>query len=479
VPNNKAAHQWGRAASRWEFDLIRIFGHYVSTRVLVLLLLEASAFFCVLLFAGRTRLGDAATLPSLFPDALLFALVTCIAFSASGLYQSGLSQSLRRVVPAIVVSLLIAMLGLGIISYLFPRAYIGRGVLTLAISLAFVVTFFTRVVLGRFALSGVLRSRVMIVGGGEDVNHVIATVDDRAKLHSEIVAIAPLSQHTTVPSNIAPVLDGANLPLACANLRIDEIVVALRDQRGSTLPMDALLQCKLKGVQVTDLSAFLERIQGRIRLDGLRASTLIYGDGFRQGATRTISKRIFDVITSLTLLVLAAPIMVIAAIIVALESKGPVLYTQERVGEGSKTFGILKFRSMIADAEKDGKPRWAQTNDSRITRFGKFMRRTRIDELPQLLNVLRGEMSFVGPRPERPFFVSQLKQRIPLYDARHTVKPGLTGWAQVRHSYAASEEDSRAKLEYDLFYVKNHTLLLDILVLIETAGVVVTGKGAR
>jgi exopolysaccharide biosynthesis polyprenyl glycosylphosphotransferase len=206
---------------------------------------------------------------------------------------------------------------------------------------------------------------------------------------------------------------------------------------------------------------------------------LIYGDGFRQGAVRTISKRIFDVFTSATLLILASPLMLAAAIIVALESRGAILYTQERVGEGSSTFGILKFRSMIADAEKDGKPRWAQANDSRVTRFGRIMRRTRIDELPQLLNVLRGEMSFVGPRPEWPFFVAQLKQRIPLYDARHTVKPGLTGWAQVRHSYAASEEDSRSKLEYDLFYVKNHTLLLDILILIETAGVVVTGKGAR
>jgi sugar transferase (PEP-CTERM system associated) len=459
--------------------LIRIFGHYVSSRVLVLLMLEAMAFFGVLIFAGRIRLGEGVSAFTLFPDAILFALVTCIAFSASGLYQSGVSQSLRRVVPAVGLSLFIAMLALGVISYLFPRAYIGRGVLTLAILLALGVTFFTRVVLGRFALSGILRSRVMIVGGGEEVNHVVATVDDRAKLHSEIVAIAPLSQHTIVPSNIAPVLDGSNLPAACINLRVDEIVVALRDQRGSTLPMDALLQCKLKGIKVTDLSAFLERIQGRIRLDGLRASTLIYGDGFRQGATRTISKRIFDVFTSLTLLVLAAPLMLIAAIVVAIESKGPVLYTQERVGEGSRTFGILKFRSMVADAEKDGKPRWAQANDSRVTRFGKFMRRTRIDELPQLINVLRGEMSFVGPRPERPFFVSQLKQRIPLYDARHTVKPGLTGWAQVRHSYAASEEDSRSKLEYDLFYVKNHTLLLDILILIETAGVVVTGKGAR
>ncbi len=446
---------------------------------MLLLGIEAIAFFCVLLLAARLRLAEGVAYSQLVPDGILFTIVTCLAFSASGLYQSGVSQSVRRVIPAVVLSLIFASIALGLVSYLFPRAYIGRGVLSLAILFAFGVAFITRVIFGRFALAGLLRSRVMIVGSGDEVNHVVASVDEREKLHSEIVAIAPLSQQTIVPRHVSPVLDAANLPAACTNLKVDEIVVALRDQRGASLPMDALLQCKLKGVKVTDLSTFLERIQGRIRLDGLRASTLIYGDGFRQGAIRTISKRAFDVFVSATLLLLAAPFMVAAAIIVALESRGAVLYTQERVGEGGKPFGILKFRSMVQDAEKDGKPRWAQANDARVTKFGKIMRRTRIDELPQLINVLRGEMSFVGPRPERPFFVAQLKQRIPLYDARHTVKPGLTGWAQVRHSYAASEEDSRTKLEYDLFYVKNHTLLLDILILIETAGVVVTGEGAR
>jgi sugar transferase (PEP-CTERM system associated) len=458
--------------------LVRIFGHYVSSRLLFLLGVEALSFMGALVLAARLRLPYVPP-DKLLPDAALFALVTCVAFSASGLYQSGTSQSVRRVVPAVLLSLVFAALALGLVSYLVPDAYIGRGVLSLALLFSLGIALFTRVLLGRFALAGLLRSRVLVVGSGDEVNHVVASVDERAKLHSEIVAIAPLSQQTVVPTHVSPVLDATNLSAACSTFRVDEIVVALRDQRGASLPMDALLQCKLRGVRVTDLSAFLERIQGRIRLDGLRASTLIYGDGFRQGAVRTISKRAFDVFVSAFILLLTSPLMLLAAIVVAIESRGPVLYTQERVGEGGKSFGILKFRSMVQDAEKDGKPRWAQANDSRVTRFGKIMRRTRIDELPQLINVLRGEMSFVGPRPERPFFVAQLKQRIPLYDARHTVKPGLTGWAQVRHSYAASEEDSRTKLEYDLFYVKNHTLLLDILILIETGGVVVTGKGAR
>ncbi len=458
--------------------MIRIFGHYVSSRILFLLAIEASAFFAALLIAARVRIGSVVS-RDLFGEATIFAVVTCLAFAASGLYQSGVSQSLRRVLSSVAVSMVISLLALGVVSYLFPSLYIGRGVLGYATMLAFIVAFTTRVAVGRFAVFDMLRSRVLIVGSGEEVTHLISSVAADAKHHSEIVAVCPLSNQTEIPRNVSPIFDVSNLAETCANMRVDEIVVAAREQRGSTLPMDALLQCKLDGIKVIELSAYLERIQGRIRLDGLRASTLIYGDGFRQGAIRTITKRAFDVFVSALLLLIAAPLMLIAALVVRLESRGAVLYTQERTGEASKPFGILKFRSMVADAEKDGQPKWAQANDSRVTRFGRFMRRARIDELPQLVNVLRGEMSFVGPRPERPFFVNQLKQRIPLYDARHTLKPGLTGWAQVRHSYASSEEDSRTKLEYDLFYVKNHTLLLDVLILLETAGVVITGKGAR
>jgi sugar transferase (PEP-CTERM system associated) len=261
--------------------------------------------------------------------------------------------------------------------------------------------------------------------------------------------------------------------------RANEIVVAVRERRGGVLPLRELLDCKLAGVTVNDLSSFFERMRGQVRLDSLRASWLIYGDGFRQGIGRTVVKRLFDVLAASVLLVVTAPVMLLAAIAIALESGFPVIYRQERVGQGGRTFKVLKFRSMRLDAEADGKPRWASNSDDRITRVGHFIRKTRIDELPQIFNVLHGDMSFVGPRPERPYFVDQLTDQIPFYAARHSVKPGITGWAQVRYAYGASVDDAVQKLQYDLYYVKNHTLFLDVLVLLQTVRVVLTGDGAR
>jgi sugar transferase (PEP-CTERM system associated) len=264
-----------------------------------------------------------------------------------------------------------------------------------------------------------------------------------------------------------------------AELRVDEIVVALTERRAGSMPLRELLDCKLSGIKVFDLNTHFEKTLGQIRVDYLNASWLIFGDGFNQGTLRTFVKRAFDVVSATLLLVLAAPIMLVTALLIRLESPGPVLYRQERVGLNGRTFSVIKFRSMRNDAEKDGKPRWASANDDRVTRIGAFIRRVRIDELPQLINVLKGEMSLVGPRPERPFFVEQLTQKIPFFAVRHSVKPGVTGWAQVRYAYGATVEDSQEKLQYDLYYVKNHTLFLDLVVLFETVGVVLTGKGAR
>ena len=205
----------------------------------------------------------------------------------------------------------------------------------------------------------------------------------------------------------------------------------------------------------------------------------MFGEGCRQGLLRETVKRLFDVLASSLLLLCTLPVIVVTAVLIKLQDRGPIFYRQERVGQGGRVFEILKFRSMRNDAERDGKPKWAKSNDDRITPIGRFIRRTRIDELPQVINVLRGEMSFVGPRPERPFFVRQLVQDIPFYAARHSVKPGITGWAQVRYPYGASLDDASQKLQYDLYYVKNHTLFLDLLILVETVEVVLWGKGAR
>jgi sugar transferase (PEP-CTERM system associated) len=232
-------------------------------------------------------------------------------------------------------------------------------------------------------------------------------------------------------------------------------------------------------VPVRTVEGVYERLRGRVPVDALKGSWLVYADGFRQDWWRTFEKRLVDIVGSLVLLSVTLPVMAVAAIATFLESGFPVLYRQERVGRGGKTFVIWKFRSMYPDAEADGAPRWAQPDDPRVTRVGRFLRKSRIDELPQLLNVLKGDLSLVGPRPERPAFVAQLAREIPFYSARHSVKPGVTGWAQVRYAYGASREEAKKKLEYDLYYIKNHTLLLDVLILFETVRVVLRGEGAR
>ncbi len=262
-------------------------------------------------------------------------------------------------------------------------------------------------------------------------------------------------------------------------LGVDEILVAVGDRRGGVLPLRELIDCRLSGIRVFDLATYFEQRLGRIPIDSLKASWLVFGGGFRHDFLRRVVKRVFDVACSLILLVATLPVMALTALLIALESGLPLLYRQQRVGQGNRPFDVLKFRSMCNDAEKDGKPVWAGRNDCRVTRVGRIMRKLRIDELPQLINVLKGEMSLVGPRPERPFFVEELTAAIPFYAVRHALKPGITGWAQVRYHYGASKEDAARKLEYDLYYVKNHCLSLDFHILFKTVHVVLTGKGAQ
>lgn len=245
------------------------------------------------------------------------------------------------------------------------------------------------------------------------------------------------------------------------------------------MPLRELLDCKLQGIKVVDLASHFEQTLGQIRLDSLYAGWLIFGDGFRQGSIRSGVKRLFDIVCASILILISLPIMAIAAVFIVLEDGFPLIYRQERVGLNGRLFNVIKFRSMRRDAEKDGKPVWARAKDNRVTRVGQIIRKLRIDELPQLFSVLKGDMSLVGPRPERPFFVDQLTKEIPFYAVRHSVKPGVTGWAQVRYHYGATVEDSAEKLQYDLYYVKNHSLFLDLVILFETVGVVLTGKGAH
>ena len=325
-----------------------------------------------------------------------------------------------------------------------------------------------------------LSHRILVLGTGPEALAVERALRDTSQSGVALLGFYPIGTNPVLAVPAERIIrSAASLEDTIQRLGVNEVIVAVQEQRGGLLPVSQLLNCRLRGIRVTDLSAFFERVTGEVPVNSLKASWLIYGDGFRQSWSRRFVKRAFDLLASITLLVLAGPVMLAAALAIYLESGGPIVFRQERVGLGGRPFLLLKFRSMRTDAEKDGVPRWAATGDPRVTRVGRFIRRTRIDELPQIFNVLTGEMSFVGPRPERPFFVSQLTEQVPYYGARHTVKPGLTGWAQVRYSYGASVEDAVRKLQYDLYYVKNHTMFLDFLILVSTFRVELTGEGVR
>ena len=331
----------------------------------------------------------------------------------------------------------------------------------------------------RRARGMIVTVRLLIFGAGKEAASVAESLSKEDPT-VRVVGFYPgqLKEEIAVPESLL-ISQERSLVDTVNALNVNEIVVALGDRRGGVMPLRELLDCRLAGVLVLDLSSHYESKLGQIRLDALRAGWLIFGGGFRQCAARTIIKSIFDYISALILIIMFSPLMLITALLIVLEDGFPVFYRQERVGLNGRLFNVIKFRSMRRDAESDGKPRWATANDDRVTRVGRIIRKLRIDELPQLFCVLNGDMSMVGPRPERAYFVDQLTKEIPFYAVRHSVKPGVTGWAQVRYQYGASVEDAAQKLQYDLYYVKNHTLMLDLVVLFETVGVVVGVKGAK
>jgi sugar transferase (PEP-CTERM system associated) len=462
--------------------VIRVFNHWFPVSAVIQLILETSLWVGSVVLAMLV-LGGSGTIDNalaVLPYALIFAVAMMTLNSWLGLYRRRQDRTAAQNWNRILVSVLVAIPVAYFIFRVLPRNDINREVLEVPALVAVILFGAWRVITSRGrAGPSLLVRRVLVLGTGvqaEAIEQCLTLV--RPDL--EIVGYFPiqgeedvrLPAHRIVP-NFTSVRDAAE------QLGVDEVIVAVGERRGGGIPLPDLLGCKLAGVDVLDLASFYERTLGQVRLDSLRASWLIFGEGFRQGVFRSAVKRAFDVIAALALLLLALPLMLITAILIAADSGFPVLYRQERVGLGGRVFKVTKFRSMRNDAEGDGKPRWASGNDDRITRIGRLIRRTRIDELPQLFSVLKGDMSLVGPRPERPYFVDQLTRAIPFYSARHSVKPGVTGWAQVRYQYGASVEDAAQKLQYDLFYVKNHTLFLDLIVLFQTVGVVLSGEGAH
>ena len=460
--------------------MIRIFHHYVHRAALRGMMFDLALALLLTIAAIAYQSGGFETaVPLASTHVVSFAACLFVINSASGLYEvapvGSFSRALARGLFVLIVALPLAYAIFG----LLPAELASRGAVQFTVMAGVSALVMRRVYVTHWSAVPSTRTRILIFGAGaaaEVVGKTLKAGDPNAHIVGYVAG--PNETSTAVPANELLACEGT-LTETAKRLGVHEIVIALTERRSGSMPLRQLLDCKLAGIKVYDLNSHFEKTLGQIRIDYLSASWLIFGDGFNQGAMRSAIKRAFDVFCALVLTAISAPVMAITALLIKLESRGPVLYRQERVGQGGKSFFVTKFRSMRTDAEKDGKPVWASTNDSRVTRVGNVIRRLRIDELPQLFNVLKGEMSLVGPRPERPFFVEQLTQEIPFYAVRHSVKPGVTGWAQVRYHYGSTVEDSQEKLQYDLYYVKNHTLFLDLIVLLETIGVVLTGKGAR
>jgi len=466
---------------------IRIFGHYVSLPLVLLMLVEAAIHVGAVYLSGTLRFLDihfvlysSSGEGWLLPRAVSYSLVMLGVMTAFGLYGSALHKNNREYQVRFLASYPAGALVMVILFYVVPASLLGRGVMALSFLFSFVLTALARVVFFGIVGGETLKRRVLVLGSGSraaEVEGLLSRLGSRAGFHLVGFVLCGDEQPGRDKSKLLGDCDA--LRSLVRQHRIDEIVVGVRDRRNGHLPMSRLLECKLEGTSIVDLPTFFERETGYVQLNTLSASWMVFSEGFSKTGLQKLLKRAFDICVSGAMLVATLPIMLGAALAIWLETGRPILYRQKRVGESGLVFEIFKFRSMRVDAEKDGVARWAQKNDDRITRVGKFVRLTRVDELPQLINVMRGDMSFVGPRPERPPFVHELSLKVPFYASRHSVKPGITGWAQVRYPYGASVDDAVQKLQFDLYYVKNNSLFLDLVILLQTAQIVLFGQGAR
>lgn len=449
----------------------------------MLAVIEGVIFFFAPFAAAYLRFspqGAEEILGPMVPRGVVFAGVLFISMAAMGLYNSRQRSRLAGLIARVAASVIGGAMLIAILFYVFPDLHIGRGALLISLAIAFGGSVVARILFDTLVDEDLFKRRVLVYGSGRRGASIARLRRRSDRRGFVVVGYVPAEgdEDSEVPEN-EKLPTTVDLLTLCEKHRVDEIVVAMDDRR-RRFPMDQLLECRLEGVEILELVTFLERETGKVRLDLLNPSWMIFSEGFGRGRIHDTMERGFDILASLLLLVVAAPLMVLTALAIKIMEgpKATIFYRQVRVGQYGRPFRLLKFRSMREDAEKDG-AQWAQKNDSRVTPIGAFTRLTRIDELPQILNVLRGEMSFVGPRPERPEFVGQLEERIPYYRERHTIKPGITGWAQLCYPYGSSEQDAIEKLQYDLFYVKNHSLLFYLAILVQTVEVIVWRKGAR
>jgi len=460
--------------------MIKIFNHYIHKRTVLQLLLDFGLILGTVLLATGWHMPDVARAAgTAMPSAVVLAVAALTINAALGFYQRVHNRTEAQSRARAVLSLCLILPLAYVILRVLPLGLEDQDFVALSVIGGVLLMLIHRVHVGHSNAQSMMRQRVLVFGTGTRAKLVGRTLQ-KSDPHVDLVGYYASPNEAVAEVSAWGILSpNTSLTDIVMEQQVDEIVVALAERRGGSMPLRELLDCKLQGVRVVDMATHFEKTLGQIRLDSVSAGWLIFGDGFSQGWVRTVVKRLFDIVFASILIILASPVMLLAAIFILLESGGPILYLQERVGLNGRLFNVIKFRSMRTDAEIDGQPRWATAQDDRVTRVGRVLRKLRIDELPQLFSVLGGDMSLVGPRPERPYFVDKLTQELPYFAVRQSVKPGVTGWAQVRYHYGASVEDAAEKLQYDLYYVKNNTLFLDLVILFETVGVVLTAKGAH
>jgi sugar transferase (PEP-CTERM system associated) len=465
---------------------LRFLGQFLHMPIAVLAAFEGLLFIAVLFLAAMLRLGTVApttfegSRSGLWVCAAVFSVDTLMALAALGLYSSRQRSDLPGLIVRLAVAVAASFVLAAALFYGVPTLRVGRGILALSAFFAFCSVLVTRGFLSQVVDEGAFRRRVLVYGAGSRAL-AIASLRRRSDRRGFTVVGYVQAQDEVLAAPERQVLkSNPDLRELCLQHEVDEVVVAMEDRRRG-FPIAEFLDCRFAGIDVTELLSFLERETGRVAIDVLNPSWLIFGEGFRRNQARLLTARTLDLVASAMILLVSVPAMLVTTLAIKAEDglRAPVLYRQARIGLGGRVFYVLKFRSMRTDAESSGQAQWAQEEDPRVTRVGAMIRKLRVDELPQIFNVVRGDMSLVGPRPERPEFVASLSDRIPYYGERHCVKPGITGWAQLCYPYGSSERDALEKLQYDLYYIKNNSLLFDLAILVQTVEVVLMGKGAR
>jgi sugar transferase (PEP-CTERM system associated) len=457
--------------------MIRLFNVYYPTRTLVLLLCEAVLVGGSFLLATAFLVGPDSDLALVYENGILkiagITIFTLLLSYYFDLYEPQRISGRWEIYFRLLLVLSVLSFVLAALLYIYPDIEIGPNVLLVGAAILAIVLGVWRSAYEWIIGLSIFRERVYVLGSGERARAVSETLRTRRDAGMEVVSGEGTSPFIGDLEHFVADLRA----FAKSKTRIDRVIVAMEDRRGA-MPTRELLELRLRGVVIEDASLLMERVTGKLPLDGLNPSTLIFTNGFNVKFAKQAARRLVSIVVSLTGLLICLPFIPFLILAVRLSSPGPIFFRQTRIGLRGRPFSIIKFRTMRQDAEANG-PVWAAKNDNRVTPLGRFMRITRLDEIPQLWNVLRGEMGFVGPRPERPEFVEWLNREIPFYELRHMVRPGITGWAQVRYKYGASLEETKRKLEYDLYYVKHLSLGLDLLIMFETIKTIVLGRGAR